>query len=100
MASSDETAPHRRMCLSVCLCTCVHVHLCLCLYACVSVRVCLCMCVCFDRMEEEEEYTTQGEGKIAYKWMAPECLERVAADTSPAIDVWAIGIMFYCIVCY
>ena len=35
-------------------------------------------------------------GTLAY--MAPECLERVAADTSPAIDVWAIGIMFYCMV--
>jgi serine/threonine protein kinase len=28
-------------------------------------------------------------------YMAPECLDRVAAETSPAIDVWAIGIMFY-----
>lgn len=27
--------------------------------------------------------------------MAPECLEKVAAETSPAIDVWAIGIMFF-----
>ena len=27
--------------------------------------------------------------------MAPECLDRQAADTTPAIDVWAIGIMFY-----
>ena len=35
-------------------------------------------------------------GTLAY--MAPECLEKVAADTSPAIDVWAIGIMFYCMV--
>jgi len=32
-------------------------------------------------------------GTLAY--MAPECLDRVAADTTPAIDVWAIGIMFY-----
>ena len=28
-------------------------------------------------------------------YMAPECLEKVAAKTTPAIDVWAIGIMFY-----
>jgi serine/threonine protein kinase len=28
-------------------------------------------------------------------YMAPECLERVAAETTPAIDVWAIGVMFY-----
>lgn len=28
-------------------------------------------------------------------YMAPECLEKVAAETTPAIDVWAIGIMFY-----
>ena len=28
-------------------------------------------------------------------YMAPECLEKVAAETSPAIDVWAIGVMFY-----
>lgn len=27
--------------------------------------------------------------------MAPECLEKVAAGTTPAIDVWAIGIMFF-----
>ena len=27
--------------------------------------------------------------------MAPECLDRVGATTSPAIDVWAIGVMFY-----
>ena len=33
-------------------------------------------------------------GTLAY--MAPECLDRVAADTTPAIDVWAIGIMMYC----
>jgi len=32
-------------------------------------------------------------GTLAY--MAPECLDRVGATTSPAIDVWAIGIMFY-----
>lgn len=35
-------------------------------------------------------------GTLAY--MAPECLERVAAVTSPSIDVWAIGIMFYCMI--
>ena len=28
-------------------------------------------------------------------YMAHECLVKVAAETSPAIDVWAIGIMFY-----
>ena len=28
-------------------------------------------------------------------YMAPECLERIAADTAPGIDVWAIGVMFY-----
>ena len=32
-------------------------------------------------------------GTLSY--MAPECLEKVAAETSPAIDVWAIGVMFY-----
>ena len=32
-------------------------------------------------------------GTLAY--MAPECLEKVGATTSPAIDVWAIGVMFY-----
>ena len=35
-------------------------------------------------------------GTLAY--MAPETLEKVAADTTPAIDVWAIGIMFYAMV--
>ena len=35
-------------------------------------------------------------GTLAY--MAPETLERVAADTTPAIDVWAIGIMFYAMI--
>ena len=35
-------------------------------------------------------------GTLAY--MAPETLERTAADTTPAIDVWAIGIMFYAMV--
>jgi serine/threonine protein kinase len=28
-------------------------------------------------------------------YMAPECLEKVAAKTTPAIDVWAIGVMFF-----
>jgi len=28
-------------------------------------------------------------------YMAPECLEKVAAKTTPAIDVWSIGVMFY-----
>ena len=32
-------------------------------------------------------------GTLAY--MAPECLDRAGAQTSPAIDVWAIGVMFY-----
>jgi serine/threonine protein kinase len=32
-------------------------------------------------------------GTLAY--MAPECLEKTAAETNPAIDVWAIGIMLY-----
>jgi len=27
--------------------------------------------------------------------MAPETLEKTAASTTPAIDVWAIGVMFY-----
>ena len=35
-------------------------------------------------------------GTLAY--MAPECLDKQAADTTPAIDVWAIGIMFYAMV--
>jgi len=30
--------------------------------------------------------------------MAPECLERLAADTTPAIDVWAIGVMLYALI--
>jgi len=32
-------------------------------------------------------------GTLAY--MAPECLDRAGATTSPAIDVWAIGVMMY-----
>ena len=32
-------------------------------------------------------------GTLCY--MAPECLESKHADTTPAIDVWAMGIMFY-----
>lgn len=32
-------------------------------------------------------------GTLAY--MAPETLEKVAAATSPAIDVWALGVMYY-----
>ena len=32
-------------------------------------------------------------GTLSY--MAPECLEKGAAETTPAIDVWAIGVMFY-----
>ena len=35
-------------------------------------------------------------GTLSY--MAPECLEKVAAETTPAIDVWAIGVMFYAMV--
>ena len=35
-------------------------------------------------------------GTLAY--MAPECLDKVAAETTPAIDVWAIGIMFYAMI--
>lgn len=35
-------------------------------------------------------------GTLTY--MAPECLERVAANTTPAIDVWAIGVMFYAMI--
>lgn len=35
-------------------------------------------------------------GTLAY--MAPECLDKVAADTTPAIDVWAIGIMMYAMI--
>jgi len=35
-------------------------------------------------------------GTLSY--MAPECLERVAAETSPSIDVWAIGVMFYAMI--
>ena len=30
--------------------------------------------------------------------MAPECLEKNAADTTAAIDVWAMGIMFFSMV--
>lgn len=32
-------------------------------------------------------------GTLAY--MAPESLDKTAANSSPAIDVWAIGCMFY-----
>jgi serine/threonine protein kinase len=32
-------------------------------------------------------------GSLCY--MAPECLKGKAAESAPAIDVWAIGIMFY-----
>lgn len=32
-------------------------------------------------------------GTLCY--MAPECLDKAGATTSPAIDVWAIGIMMY-----
>ena len=32
-------------------------------------------------------------GTLAY--MAPECLEKVAAHSNPAIDVWALGCMYY-----
>lgn len=35
-------------------------------------------------------------GTLSY--MAPECLEKVMADTTPAIDVWAIGIMLYAMI--
>lgn len=35
-------------------------------------------------------------GTLAY--MAPESLDKVAATSSPAIDVWAIGCMFYTMV--
>jgi len=35
-------------------------------------------------------------GTLSY--MAPECLDRLAADTSPSIDVWAIGCMFYAMI--
>jgi serine/threonine protein kinase len=30
--------------------------------------------------------------------MAPECLEKQAAETTAAIDVWAIGIMAYSLI--
>ena len=32
-------------------------------------------------------------GTLAY--MSPECLDKVDSKTSAAIDVWAIGVMFY-----
>lgn len=35
-------------------------------------------------------------GTLSY--MAPETLEKHAAETTPAIDVWAIGVMFYAMV--
>ena len=35
-------------------------------------------------------------GTLAY--MAPETLQKYAADTTPAIDVWALGIMFYAMI--
>ena len=35
-------------------------------------------------------------GTLSY--MAPECFEKTAAATTPAIDVWAIGIMFYAMI--
>ena len=30
--------------------------------------------------------------------MPPECLQGVAVDSVPSIDVWAIGIMFYAMI--
>lgn len=39
-----------------------------------------------------------GDEKVdagTYAYMAPECFEKGGAKTNPAIDVWAIGIMFY-----
>jgi len=35
-------------------------------------------------------------GTLAY--MAPEVLDKGGASTTPAIDVWAIGVMFYTMV--
>jgi serine/threonine protein kinase len=35
----------------------------------------------------------QDAGSLCY--MAPECLMGKAVEANPAIDVWAIGIMFY-----
>ena len=35
-------------------------------------------------------------GTLSY--MAPECLDKVFADTTPAIDVWAMGVMFYAMI--
>ena len=35
-------------------------------------------------------------GTLCY--MAPECLDQVRANTTPAIDVWAIGIMFFTLI--
>jgi len=35
----------------------------------------------------------QDAGSLCY--MAPECLKGKAVDSNPAIDVWAIGIMFF-----
>ena len=62
------------------------------------------------KYKEEDEFTVKvvdfgiagvatekvDAGTLSY--MAPECLDRLAADTSPAIDVWSIGVMFYAMV--
>lgn len=42
-----------------------------------------------------------GDEKVdagTYAYMAPECFDKGGAKTSPSIDVWAIGIMFYTMV--
>jgi len=39
-----------------------------------------------------------GDDKVdagTYAYMAPEWFEKGGAKTNPAIDVWAIGVMFY-----
>jgi serine/threonine protein kinase len=39
-----------------------------------------------------------GDEKVdagTYAYMAPECFDKGGAKTTPAIDVWAIGVMFY-----
>ena len=39
-----------------------------------------------------------GDEKVdagTYAYMAPECFDKAGAKSSPSIDVWAIGVMFY-----
>jgi serine/threonine protein kinase len=63
--------------------------------------------VLFKNQDYEDDYTVKvvdfgiagvGGDKVdagTISYMAPECFEGKSCATTPAIDVWAIGIMFY-----